>query len=868
MSESNRSTFYDRSYLWILVASLLSLYPITLGVIKSEETNNNNIKQWLPEDLDERKIYDEFRTHFGTDEYAIVSWQGCTLTDPRLTEFASLVRNYENQSGEKLFSKITTGSELLEKLQHKPFDLSENLARQRLQSILIGEDGKATAAVIELTEAGDDDRRNAIESLENILTKDVGIPSHEIHMAGDAVTNAAVDVESQRATDSLVGYSMLIALACAVTSFFFAHGRRSDHWWRGLLYSFTLAMLVFFVAVYSALLAQSLVPLLGGRVNLVLVVMPVLIYVLSLSAGVHLINYYQDSVREMGTTRAPLEAIRLGWLPCTLAAGTTAVGLASLAVSKIIPVKDFGKYSAIGIVASLAVLFLLLPALLVMIQKLARKSTEGMVAQEAAIPQGPFDRAVEWIAKRVIHHRWPVLCICLALLVFFGWGALYINTSVKPARFFDRKHRLIQDYNWLAAPERFGNQIPLEIVVAFDRKNSPLTTLGQMQLVAAIEKELEINQPELIGNSISAVTFAPELDEAHYTRYVMNKRLAANRKDFRKVHYYSYENDAHNVAPIPDAADKEGVAAQGTEQEPQTGEDLWRISARIRPSEKDYDEVVTQIEKHVDAYLEKRSAASQEKQGKAKHHFEKIKQWVAQKVATENEACKEADDEQACQEKVKQKYDVMLANQKKKFDNVMRLATDDTLGVDLEYTGMVPLFHIAQRELLNGLFKSFIVAFLLIAIMMVIWFRNLSSGLVTMLPNVFPAAVIFGWMGWTDRIVDIGSMMTASVAMGIAVDDTVHFLTWFRRGISARMSRTDAVLYSYQRCALAMTQTTLIAGFGLVVFSLSSFQPVSQFGLLMFLLLIAALVGDLVFLPSLLASPVGKLFQPKTAKTD
>ena len=375
-----------------------------------------------------------------------------------------------------------------------------------------------------------------------------------------------------------------------------------------------------------------------------------------------------------------------------------------------------------------------------------------------------------------------------------------------------------------------------------------------MQLVAAIEKELEINQPELIGNSISAVTFAPELDEGHYTRYVMNKRLAANRKDFRKVHYYSYENDAHSVAPIPSVADKAGVATEGTEQEPQTGGDLWRISSRIRPSDKDYDEVVTQIEQHVDAYLAKRSAASQEKQEKAKQHFEKIKQWVAQKIATESEACQESDDDQACLKKVKQKYDVMLANQKKKYGNIMRLAADDTLGVDLEYTGMVPLFHIAQRELLNGLFKSFALAFLLIAIMMVIWFRNLSSGLVTMLPNIFPAAVIFGWMGWTDRIVDIGSMMTASVAMGIAVDDTVHFLTWFRRGISESMSRTDAVLYSYKRCALAMTQTTLIAGLGLVVFSLSSFQPVSQFGLLMFLLLIAALVGDLVFS----AIPIGQ----------
>ena len=83
------------------------------------------------------------------------------------------------------------------------------------------------------------------------------------------------------------------------------------------------------------------------------------------------------------------------------------------------------------------------------------------------------------------------------------------------------------------------------------------------------------------------------------------------------------------------------------------------------------------------------------------------------------------------------------------------------------------------------------------------------------------------------------------------------------RSMQNNMNRNEAVLYSYQRCALAMTQTTLIAGLGLVVFGLSSFQPVSQFGLLMFLLLAAALVGDLLFLPSLLIGPAGKLFQPK-----
>ena len=866
MSELNRSTFYDRFYLWILIASLVSIYPITLSVIKSEETNNNNIKQWLPENnFDETKIYAEFRAHFGTDEYAIVSWKGCTLTDPRLPEFASLARNYKNESGEKLFAKVTTGPELLEKLQAKPFDLSESLARERLESILIGKDGKSSAAVIELTEAGDNDRREAIASLRELLVDDLKIPSDSIHMAGDAVTNAAVDVESQRATDSLVGYSMLIALTCAVTSFFFAHGRRSEHWIRGLLYSFTLAMLIFFVAVYSALLAQSLVPVFGGRVNLVLVVMPVLVYVLSLSAGVHLINYYQDTVAEKGVTNAPATAIRLGWMPCTLAAGTTAIGLGSLSVSNIIPVKDFGKFSALGIIASLTVLFLLLPALLVLIQKFAKKANEGCDLESKAAFDGIFNRVVEWLATKVITYRWPILCACIGLLIFFGFGSLYINTSVKPARFFDPKHRLITDYEWLSTPERFGNQIPLEIVVAFNREKSKLTTLGQMRLISAIEKDLKQNQSDLISHSISAATFAPELDEGHYTQFVMNKRLAANRPDYHKVHYYSYENAAKEVAPVPRVT---GSAKEGTEEEPQTGEDLWRISARIRPGEKDYDQVILQIEEHVDSFLARRSAESQRKQKKAKLQLKKLKELVKQKVAEESAACKDTANAEECLERVKQKYDVMLTNQTKKFDNIMRAVADDAVGVDVEYTGMVPLFHIAQRELLNGLFESFVIAFLLIAVMMVVWFRNFASGLVSMLPNVFPAAVIFGWMGWTDRIVDIGSMMTASVAMGIAVDDTVHFLTWFRRGIAAEMSREEAVLYSYRRCALAMTQTTLIAGLGLVVFSLSSFQPVAQFGLLMFLLLLAALVGDLIFLPSLLASPAGKLFQAKSKSTE
>ena len=102
--------------------------------------------------------------------------------------------------------------------------------------------------------------------------------------------------------------------------------------------------------------------------------------------------------------------------------------------------------------------------------------------------------------------------------------------------------------------------------------------------------------------------------------------------------------------------------------------------------------------------------------------------------------------------------------------------------------------------------------------------------------------------------------MTASVAMGVAVDDTVHFLTWFRRGIISGLDRRGAVRMAYERCATAMIETTIIGGLGLGVFALSTFTPTQRFGYLMMFLLSAALVGDLIFLPALLTGPLGKLF--------
>ena len=156
------------------------------------------------------------------------------------------------------------------------------------------------------------------------------------------------------------------------------------------------------------------------------------------------------------------------------------------------------------------------------------------------------------------------------------------------------------------------------------------------------------------------------------------------------------------------------------------------------------------------------------------------------------------------------------------------------VGVHATLCGGVPLVNKAQKQLLKDLAWSFATAFALVGVTMVLVLRDFMGGLLSMLPNIVPSVIVFGIMGWLDVVVDIGAMMTASAALGIAVDDTLHFITWFRRGLIHGYNRRTAVLNAFQRCANAMTQTSIICGFGLLAYSLSPFIPVSRFGWIMF----------------------------------
>jgi hypothetical protein len=108
--------------------------------------------------------------------------------------------------------------------------------------------------------------------------------------------------------------------------------------------------------------------------------------------------------------------------------------------------------------------------------------------------------------------------------------------------------------------------------------------------------------------------------------------------------------------------------------------------------------------------------------------------------------------------------------------------------------------------------------------------------------------------------IDIGTVMAPSVALGVTVDDVVHFMLWFRRGIADGLDRRQATMLAYKGCARAMYQSWGVIGIGLSVFSLSPFGPTQRFGHMMLAMLTIALVGNLVFMPALLSGPLGAVF--------
>jgi predicted RND superfamily exporter protein len=154
--------------------------------------------------------------------------------------------------------------------------------------------------------------------------------------------------------------------------------------------------------------------------------------------------------------------------------------------------------------------------------------------------------------------------------------------------------------------------------------------------------------------------------------------------------------------------------------------------------------------------------------------------------------------------------------------------------------------------LIAGQVKSMAGAVAIIFLLMLIQWRSLKDSLICMIPNLAPLLLIFILMGAFGIWLDVATAMIASVAVGIAIDDTIHVYHGFIHRVRQGLSPTLAMARTYRQAGRAITITTLILCTQFLLLATSSFVPVQNFGLLTSIGLMAALIFDLLLLPAIL----------------
>ena len=157
------------------------------------------------------------------------------------------------------------------------------------------------------------------------------------------------------------------------------------------------------------------------------------------------------------------------------------------------------------------------------------------------------------------------------------------------------------------------------------------------------------------------------------------------------------------------------------------------------------------------------------------------------------------------------------------------------------------------QSLFSSQIKSFGAVLILIFIMFVLLFKSLKLSLAGILPNVFASTFILGLIGILGISLDIMTITIAAITIGIAVDNSIHYLYNVKKNLSNNISIHNSLENTHKTVGQAVVTTSLTIAFGFSALCLSNFIPTILFGLFTSIAMIVAMLGVLVTLPSILS---------------
>ena len=179
---------------------------------------------------------------------------------------------------------------------------------------------------------------------------------------------------------------------------------------------------------------------------------------------------------------------------------------------------------------------------------------------------------------------------------------------------------------------------------------------------------------------------------------------------------------------------------------------------------------------------------------------------------------------------------------------------EETLGekANVSTTGILRLFASTVAAAAHSMAEGYATSAVTITVMMILLLGSLRMGLISMIPNLAPVVLVMGMMHWLGLPLDIFTMMIGAIALGLAVDDTVHFMNGFQRYHEEEGSAKAAVRRTLHTSGRAMLVTSIVLSIGFFVYTFAFMENLVRFGFLTGLTILLALVADFFSVPALM----------------
>jgi len=521
-----------------------------------------------------------------------------------------------------------------------------------------------------------------------------------------------------------------------------------------------------------------------------------LLLIITLSLNIHLIVRYRELSKlhpEHDQLSLVRDTISSKFIACVYTSLTTVVAFASLIVSGIRPVIDFGYIMCLGIAVSLVTTFILFPALALM-----------MKPRKVSHNRDTLSKAILSSAEKLYQQKTIALTSIAVAFAFAIYGLANLTVENRFIDYFKPDTEIYQGMHQI--DEKLGGTTPLDIIL-----DAPVSFFSD-------QEDLATQQMQVDSSSESADDDFDDFDDFDDDFGEPDTDAQGN---LAVSSYWFNDQGISQIKSIHDAL--EALPETGKVLSLATSMSIFETLKDAKPM--DNIDLGFMYNVLSDELKDTLFVPYMSADGNQVHIS--IRVFETHKGLDRN----------------------------KLVSDIHQMLVDDH-GLDSEQiniTGMLVLYN----NMLNSLFNSQILTlgtvFLVIMLMFVVLFRNFKLALITIIPNVFSAGIVLGIMGIFSIPLDLMTITIAAITVGIAVDNSIHFVARFREESTLRDNYPDAIQQATNNVGQAMFYTTLVITAGFLIMVFSNFVPTMYFGILTAIAMGTALLANLIMLPMLLS---------------